>query len=117
MSLSVVISVVLTVAVLVLVWYAISALIQLKKTLENVDSLVCNVNERICPLLTDMDVVVNKVDSELGRLDEIVSTVRDISDKVNATTRVVHEVISSPLIKAASVSAGARGAIKKLVGR
>jgi len=112
-----VVAIVLTIAALILFWFAISALIQLKKTLESIDTLAGNVDNQLMPLLTDLHEAVNKVNTELNRIDEIVLTVRDIGEKVNATTRVVHEIISSPLIKVASVSAGAKEAVRKLVSR
>lgn len=121
---SLVITIVLTVAVLVLIWYAISALIQLRKTLlsaektlMSMDVLTTNIDKKLEPLLGDMHSVVKRADRELGRVDDVMSTVKDIGDKVNAVTRVVHEVVSSPLIKVASISAGAKEAIKKMVGR
>ncbi|HEY3373799.1 MAG TPA: hypothetical protein VGK02_01905 [Candidatus Aquicultor sp.] len=124
MAASLVLFAVITVALLIVFWFAISALVQLKKTLVraekalgNVDVLVVNLNERLDPLLYDLHGVVQQADRELSRVDEVVSTIRDIGDKVNAVTRVVNEVISSPLIKVASLSAGAREALRKIVGR
>lgn len=121
---SLVITIVLTAAVLVLIWYAISALIQLRKTLlsaektlMSMDVLTTNIDKRLEPLLDDMHSVVKRADRELGRVNDVMSTVKDIGDKVNVVTRVVHEVVSSPLIKVASISAGAKEAIKKMVGR
>lgn len=108
---------VLIIAVLVLIWFAISALIQFKRTLEGIGTLAGNLDNKLGPLLTDLHEVVKQLNMELGRLDDIVLNIRDIGEKVNATTRVVHEIISSPLIKVASISAGAKEAIRKLVGK
>lgn len=112
-----IISIVVTVALLLLIGFAVSTLIQLKRTLRNADSFIGNVDERLMPLLSDLHEAVLKVNTELDQIDEIVVNVRDIGDKVNTTTRVVHEIISSPLIRVSSVSAGAKAAIKKLVAR
>lgn len=119
-----VIGVVLAVATLILIWFAISALVQLRKTLvtaekalSNVDVLVVSINDKLGPILQDLHGVVKQADRELNRVDEVVGTIKDISDKVNAVTRVVQDVISSPLIKVASISAGAKAAINKLTGR
>jgi len=112
-----VIGIVLTVAFIVLVLFAVSALIQLKKTLKNVDVLAVNMNEQLSPLLDDLHDAVKKVNNEMDRFEDVVGTVKDIGDKVNATTRVVHEIVSSPLLKVASISSGAKEAIKKMVKR
>jgi len=120
-----VMSIVLTTATIVLVWFAVSALIQLKKTLLNVDTLVVNMNEQLNPLLDDLHGAVMKVNNEMDRFEDVVGTVKDVGDKVSAVTRVVHEIVSSPLLKVASISAGAKDvltagvkeAIKKMVKR
>ena len=114
---SLAIELVLALATLVLVGLAISALIQLKKILININELVINTNRQLGPLLNDTHDTIKKMNTELHQLDEIVVNIRDIGDKVNATTRMVHEVISSPLLKIAGISAGAKGVVKKLVGR
>ncbi len=114
---SLVLGVILTIALLVLIGFAVSALIQLKKTLVNVDTLVVNMDGQLKPLLNELNDTVKRVNSEIGRLDDIIGTVKDIGDKVSATTRVVNEIISSPLIRVASISSGAKEAIKKFVGK
>ncbi len=117
MTPSLVIAVLIAAAALVLIGFAISALVQLKKTLVNVDTLVVNLNEKLSPLLNDLQDTVKQVNDELGQFDQVVRTVGNIGDKVSTTTRMVHEIVSSPLIRAVSISAGAKEAIKKLVGR
>ncbi|MCL6472145.1 MAG: DUF948 domain-containing protein [Firmicutes bacterium] len=112
-----VITAVVATATLVLIGFAISAIIQFKRTLINVDDLVVNVNKQLDPLLIDLHDTVRQLNGELGSITEITKSVKDIGDKVSATTRIVHEAISSPLITVASISAGAKEAIKKLVGR
>lgn len=106
-----VMGIVLTAATVILVWFAVSALIQLKKTLLNVDTLVINMNEQLNPLLDDLHDAVKKVNNEMDRYEDVVGTVKDIGDKVSAVTRVVHEIVSSPLLKVASISAGAKDVI------
>lgn len=117
MTPSLVITAVVATATLVLIGFAISAVIQFKKTLVNIDDLVVNINKQLDPLLMDLHDTVRQLNGELGNITEITKSVKDIGDKVNATTRIVHEVISSPLIRVASISAGAKEAIKKLVKR
>jgi uncharacterized protein YoxC len=115
--LSTIVGVALAVAILILIGFAVSALIQLKKTLESVNTLVGSVDDQLGPLLADLHDTVRQANVELERIDDVVFTVIDISEKVSATTSALHGLVSSPMIKVASISAGAKGAINKLVGR
>lgn len=117
MSLLSLIEIILAIAVLVLIGYTVFTLIQLRKTLVSIDTLAVNVNKQIDPLLEDLHSVVKQINNELDQVDDIVLNIRDIGDKVNATTRLAHDLISSPLIKIASISTGTMETIKKLVSR
>jgi len=48
-------------------------------------------------------------------VDDIVESVQEVTDKISSTTRIAQEAISSPLIKIASYSFGARKALKSFL--
>lgn len=107
----------LVLAVVALAVFFIMVLIQLTKTLSSINEFVKEINRDIPPLLTKLQTTIDEVNDELGRVDEIVQTVQEVSEKVSVTTSVAQEIISSPLIKVASISAGARKAIDTLMGK
>lgn len=109
--------VVLNIALVVLVIFGIAILAQLFRMLGSLNNLVKSINKEVSPLLTKLQTTIDDVNSELERVDEIVASVAEVSEKVQVTTRIAQEVISSPLIKLASFSAGTKKALASLIGR
>lgn len=107
----------LVVAAVALAVFFILVLIQLTKTLNSINEFVKEINRDVPPLLTKLQTTIDEVNDELGRVDEIVQTVQEVSEKVSVTTKIAQEIVSSPLIKVASISAGAKKAIDTLMGR
>lgn len=108
---------VLTVAVVALIGFVISAMIQLQKALVSADRLLKNINDQVAPISSNLISSLERVDGGLGRIDEVVRSVQEMSERVQHTMEVVREVITSPLVKVASFSAGTREAIKKFISR
>jgi len=77
--------------------------------------MIIDVQAEVTPLLSELRVTLDQVNSELDTVDEVVQSVQDIGDKVTATATVLQEIIASPLIKVASLSAGAKKAISVLL--
>lgn len=109
--------IVLNIALVVLVIFAIAILAQVFRVLGNLNNLAKGVSEEIPPLLAKLQTTVDDINTELERVDEIVASVAEVSEKVQATTRLAQEVVSSPLIKLASFSAGTKKALSSLLGR
>lgn len=105
---------ILTILAIVLVFFISSVLLQLSRTLNSLNELIIDVKAEVTPLLTELQTTLDQVNDELSTVDDIVRSMQEVSDKVNATTTVAQEVISSPLIKIASFSAGAKKAISSL---
>ena len=63
-------------------------------------------------MMAKLQITVDEVNSELARVDKIVESAENLSQTVDSTTKVAQEIISSPLIKLAALSAG----IKKAFG-
>jgi len=96
-------------AVLIVVF--IVALLQLIKTLMSLDVLARNVNEQILPLTEEIKNTLNGVNTKLTRVEDIATSVREVSDKIQATSQVAKMVMSAPVSRVT----GWAGAAKLLV--
>ncbi len=65
------------------------------------------------PLMTRVQTTMDHVNTELDRVDGILSAVEGMSQKANAATKVVQEVVTSPIVKMIGIGAGASKAYGK----
>jgi uncharacterized protein YoxC len=65
------------------------------------------------PLMTRVQTTMDHVNTELDRVDGILTAVESMSEKANAATKVVQEVVTSPIVKLIGVGAGAGKAYSK----
>ena len=65
------------------------------------------------PLITKFQTTMDHVNTELDRVDGILTAVEGMSQKANAATKVVQEVVTSPIVKILGVGAGAGKAYSK----
>ncbi|HDP69354.1 MAG TPA: hypothetical protein ENN38_00895 [Actinobacteria bacterium] len=107
--------VVLTLAVIVISMGIIMFFLRLSKTLSNVNVLIEDIHKEIMPIILSLQITVDKTNESLSAFDEVARSVRDISNKFNVVVRVLQEAMSSPLIKLAGVSAGAKKILNTLV--
>lgn len=117
MNLPLLLDTILVIVAVVLGIFFTYVLINLARALSSLNAILKEVGANLPSLLKRLEATLNDIDSELKRADEIMKAAEDISRKVNATTEVVKEIITSPLIKIASFSAGARKAINFLLKR
>lgn len=112
MNWSIVLNIVIAIAIAVLTVFICIVAFQLSRTLGSLNHLIKDIDEEVTPMIAKLQVTVDEVNSELERVDEIVESAQNLSRKVDTTTKVAQEIIASPLIKLAALSAG----IKKAVG-
>jgi uncharacterized protein YoxC len=93
------------------------ALIRLAQTLNRVDKLVEDTDREMVPLLSRAQVTLDQVNSELGKVDEILGSVVNVTTKVDATTNVVQTAVTAPAKKAAAFSAGVSQAVASFFAR
>lgn len=121
MSIYAVLQIVMTVSIVILVAFVIIVLMQLKKTLTTIDDLAGNINSEIIPLLSKAQTTLDEINSELERVDGIVSTFQEVSDKVQNSTDIAkgmaRRVVATPVVKIAGLASGARTAINNIVSR
>jgi len=105
------------IAVVLLVGFVIIVLIQLKKTLISIDVLVRQVNTELIPILSKAQTTLDEVNSELSRVNGIVNSIQDVSERVQTTTDTAKKLLGSPAVKLSGVATGLRVALAKLIGR
>ncbi len=88
-------------------------LYQLVRTMGILNHFIDDVRVETIPLMTRFQTTMDHVNKELDRVDGILTAVESMSEKANNATKVVQEVVTSPLVKAISVSAGAGKAYSK----
>ncbi len=108
---------ILTLCAILLTGFIVYVLIQLSRTLKSINTLLEEMQKTIPSMLEKLDKTITNVSNEAERVEEVMKSVEEISGKVTATAEIVREFISSPLIKIASLSAGAKKAINTLLGR
>ncbi len=69
------------------------------------------------PFFVKVNGTLDKVNGELARVEDTISTVREVSERIQITMRIAQDIVSSPLIKVASFSTGTKEALKKLISR
>jgi hypothetical protein len=75
---------------------AIWALTEAVKTARSARLLADDLDTRLVPLLDKADVTVDAMNAELLRIDQIVTRVEEVTDRVNSTSRTVQEVANAP---------------------
>ncbi len=115
MNWSTVLNTIIVLAIVTLIGFISSVLVQLFRTLGSINQIVKDVNEEVVPMAEKLQLTIDEVNTELSRVDGIVKSAEGVSRKVDATTKVAQEIISSPLIKVAALSAGVKKAFGALV--
>ena len=95
----------------------IYALIRLGGTLGSAEKLLTDVDTEIVPLLKQATETLDGVNTELDKVDVVMSSVVDATEKVDQTTRVVESAISVPAKKAAAFGAGVSQAVSSFFNR
>jgi uncharacterized protein YoxC len=109
--------VVLTLGLLALIGFVISVLVQLHHTLKTFNDLLRNVNRELPPVLIKLQTALDGVNTELDKVQEIVNSFQEVGARVQNTTGMVQRVVTSPVIRVASIFSGAKTAFSSLVGR
>jgi len=95
----------------------IYALVRLGGTLGSADKLLTDVDGELVPLLKQATETLDGVNSELDKVDVVMSSVVDVTEKVDQTTRVVESAITVPAKKAAAFGAGVSQAVSSFFTR
>jgi len=87
--------------------FTVWLLFQLVRTMGILNLFLDDVRVETIPLMTRFQTTIDHVNTELERVDGILTAVEGISQKANTATKVVQEVVTSPIVKAIGIGAGA----------
>jgi uncharacterized protein YoxC len=107
----------LTVVAVILAVFISIVLIQLSRALSNFNKLITSIRQDVLPGLTQLANRANKIGDEFDKLTQVVSSVKEVGEKVQATTETAREILSSPAIKAAGLISGVRAGLTSLIKR
>jgi len=88
-------------------------LLKLGKTLDEATLALRKTHEGTAPLLSDAQVTMANVNSQLAQLEDITRGVGSITSNAAALTSIVSSTVGSPLIKVAAFSYGVRSTVRK----
>ena len=88
-------------------------LVQLVRTMGILNQFLDDVRVETVPLMTRLQTTMDHVNTELERVDGVLTAVESMSQKANSATKVVQEVVTSPIVKVIGIGAGAGKAYSK----
>ena len=95
----------------------IYSLVRLGGALGKADKLLADVDTEVVPLLKQATETLDGVNTELGKIDVVMTSVVDATEKVDQTTRAVESAITVPAKKAAAFGAGVSQAVSSFFNR
>ena len=98
----------------VLVVGLLLALASITKTLRTLRVTVEDFRREAVPLVSDLRGTVSTANSELERVDGLLTSAESISTTVDSASRLLYLTFSNPLIKALAFGAGTRRVAKRL---
>lgn len=107
----------LTVGLLVLICFIILVLIQFYRTLRRLEELIGIINKDMPSILDKLQLALNGVNSEIGKIEDLVASLNDVSATVRGTAELAKRAMTSPYVKAAGLAAGAGTVLSRLVRR
>lgn len=90
-------------------------LLKMGGTFSRINDFLKRLDEEVIPLLSKLQVTMDEVNSQLGKTDDMLGTLVDVTDKVESTTRAVQVAVTAPVKKVAGLSAGVSQAISSLL--
>lgn len=112
-----ILQIILTVGLLVLIGFVIAVLIQLRKTLRTFDELLTNINQDVPSVLSKLQLALDGVNTEMEKVEQLVSSFQEVSDSVQNTTGFVQRAVATPFIRVAGLASGAGAIFARLVKR
>ncbi len=103
------------IAFIVLVGFIVPILLKLRKTVENVNSFIASTEKEIIPTLNKLQTTIEEINQELSKVNQATASLQAATARIDTISNLVQEVVSSPLIRMASYSAGVSSAVRTFV--
>ncbi len=106
-------AIIVAVIMAVLVAFLCVALAALNRTMRTMRDAVEQVRRETLPVITDLQVAVHQANSELERVDGVLTTAESIGSTVDAASRLAYLAFSNPVIRTLAFGAGAARATRR----
>jgi hypothetical protein len=90
-------------------------LIRMGGTFGRLNDFIKRLDNEVIPLLSKSQVTLDEVNSELGKVDEMLGTLVTVTNKVESTASAMQSVVTKPVKKAAGLSAGVTEAVSHII--
>lgn len=104
--------IVLYIVLIVLAAFAIWGVRELVATARSVRALTDELSRTLPPLIDNANSTLASVDTELGRINGVVSQIEEVSDRVSTTARSAQEMVEGP----AAVVSGLADSARRFLG-
>lgn len=84
-------------------------------TFSRLNDFLKRLDDEVIPLLSKLQVTMEEINSQLGKVDEMMETMVGVTGRVDATTKALQSAVVTPVKKAAGLSAGVSEAISSLI--
>jgi uncharacterized protein YoxC len=93
---------------IVLAGFAVWGVCELVATARSVRRLTDELHETLPPLIGQAGGTLTSVDSELTRINGVVTQIEEVSDRVTNTTRAAQGIVGAPVAAVSGLAEGAR---------
>ncbi|MFA5104431.1 MAG: hypothetical protein WC527_04580 [Candidatus Margulisiibacteriota bacterium] len=111
----------LTIGLLVVLWYLISILANIRRILKPIDRMTTELEKEFKPLLNDMSGITSSLRNFLSRFDRITGLIFGKADLMaqgaEKVSSYLQKFISNPKVEIESIGAGIKKAFDVLLGR
>ena len=88
-----------------------------RKLAEDLDGTVPDLAVKASATLERANITLDAFNAELVRMDGVVTSLEEVSDRVNNTTRAVEGIVEAPAAAVSGLADGVRGFFSVLTGR
>ena len=107
----------LYVALIALCGTGVWGIVVLARTAKSTQRLVEDLDHRLPPLIDKASATLDSINDEMVRVDGLVTTLEEVSDKVTHTTRTASEFVNGPVAAMAGLGDRARKFFSILTGK
>ncbi|MHB0915988.1 MAG: hypothetical protein ACYC57_00015 [Thermoleophilia bacterium] len=90
-------------------------LVRIGGTFSRINDFLKRLDDEVIPLLSKSQLTLDEVNSQLGKVDDMLGTIVNLTNKVETTSRTLQAVVTRPVKKAAGLSSGVTEAVSHLV--
>lgn len=101
----------------VLAGFSVWGVVELVGSARSVRRLSDELAASIPPLVERANTTLDSVNVELARMDGVVTSLEEVSDRVNSTTRAAQGIVEAPAAAVSGLAVGVRSFFSILTGR